>query len=524
MLVKRLAHQDSDRGSMLVSVLVVMLVLSIIVVTSSVLVASTTRSVVGTRSTLEAQAAADAGLADAVAAGMRSGSSVCTLSLTSASAPRYTAAAECPPGAGIVRFTSTGKGADGGVAKIQSVYEYSTTPVGHGADMVFYSDATFTAEVLTSLANGSLLSIVIPSGGFTCQVHVPGNIIASGNVKTNGNCTIDGSVVAGGTFTMTNSTDIVKGNAVASSTSAHTINGKVFGDLKIGGPLAGVGGSVFSFPGSVSVNGDVNLGSASISGSLTLPATSKLVYNGTTVLAPNSSPRVTGGITWASPGAPKAPQFEPWFEYAYKLADWQPYGGATFAERKLVNSGSGMWTCDRFNSWPNAGWTDLAALTAPTVVDASACSKLSSNNGGNPVVSLQTDVVLVAKNFNLTNLTMRSSGAAQKKVWFVTNDGDTTGAGKGKPSCSNGAGDMIINLTDTAGVLAMVYTPCVIDVGGNSKWSGSFYGGGFSYGGGMTFVGGNIALPGMPASATLPGAGVTTVSKIGSLLSRRDVP
>ena len=48
--------------------------------------------------------------------------------------------------------------------------------------------------------------------------------------------------------------------------------------------------------------------------------------------------------------------------------------------------------------------------------------------------------------------------------------------------------------------------------------------GGFSYGGGMTFVGGNIAMPGMPASATLPGSGVTTVSKVGSLLSRRDVP
>lgn len=539
MLVSRLRRTpacDSEAGSTLISVLVIMLVLAIGGMTLAVIVTNTTGVLVDSRSTAQSRAAADAGLADAVSLARRGGG-LCGLTLNddlptpgTSAVPEYDVVSTCDPGSSTVTFSSVGR-AGTGETTVEATYNYVTSTVGHGADMVFYSDTTFTSEVITSNGSNGLLSIVIPSGGFTCQVHVPANIITSGDVETNGSCTIDGNVRAGGQVSMTNMTDVIKGNATASATTTANLQGRILGNVALGGGIS-VGGSSFTFPGAVSVRGNVKLAKASLAGALTIPKANQVEYDGwLTIKHPTAtSPRVAGGIVWqdAVP-APAKPTFDPWFDYAYKASDWQPYNGVMFDRIALVNSGDGPWTCNRFNANnPStsgaAGWREVGALTHPTVIDATACTSLSSNNGSNPDVALGTDVVFVAKSFDLTTLRFTSRTGTTARVWYITNDGVTTGAGAGAPSCSNGAGNIGVNHTDMAGVIAMIYTPCTIRVQGNSKWRGAFYGGGFSYGGGMTFVGDNIALPGMPASDTLPGAGETTVTSLGQLVSRRDAP
>lgn len=533
MLVTPRPGSRTDDGSTVISVLIVMLVLGIGGMALALIVTNTTGVLADSRSTTQSRAAADAGLVDAIGLAKRSGS-FCGLSLSDALAapgddPTYAVTSTCDTTSRTVTFTSVGRAGDGRTTS-RAVYNYTAGSTGHGADMVFYSDTTFTKEVITSNGSNGLLSIVIPSGDFTCQVHVPANLITSGDVETRGSCKIDGNVRAGGSLYMSNTGDEIVGNATASSTSSTTLNGKVRGDLTLGGPLS-VGWNGFTYPGKVSVRGNLTLASASIAGTLTIPKANQVEYDGyLKITSPTStSARVAGGIVWQDTvPVPAAPTFDPWFDYAYQLSDWRPFNGVTFSEIKLAASGNGPWTCNRFNdnnptTSQAAGWRELGALTTPTVIDATACGSLSSNNGSNPDVALGTDIVFVAKSYDLTTLRFTSKAGVSARVWYITNDGALTGAGDNVPSCSGGAGSIGVNHTDMAGVTAMIYTPCSINVQGNSKWTGAFYGGAFSYGGGMTFVGANIALPGMPASSTLPGAGESTTTALGTLVARRDV-
>ncbi len=533
MLVRLRERLSSDEGSTLIVVLVVMLVLTTGALALAAIVTNTTVTLVSSRSTVQSRAAADAGLATAVSTarktgtfcGMNVGDTLPAGSLNTT----YTVTSTCDTTAKTVTFVATGQ-AGSGITKTQVVYNYTSGSTGHGADMVFYGDTTFTKEVVTSSNNG-LLSIVIPTGSFTCQVHVPANIIASGDIKTNGSCTIDGDVRAGGLVTMTNTTDVIKGNATGSSTSTSSLQGQILGNIAVGGPL-NFGWNGFTYPGNVTAGGSINLASASIGGVATLPKANQISYDGyVNVSSPTaSSARVTGGINWLTSVSPPAtPTFDPWFDYSYQLSDWRPFNGTTFNEIKLVNSGNGQWTCNRFmqnnpNTGNAAGWTELGTLTTPTVVDTRACGAFSANNGSNPNVALQTDIAFVANSYDLTNVKFTSKNATASRVWFITNDGAPTGAGLHVPNCTNGAGNITINGTDMSGVVAMVYTPCTIAVQGHSLWTGAFYGGAFSYGGGMTFTSGAIALPGMPGSATMPGAGASTTSALGTIVSQRDIP
>jgi hypothetical protein len=532
----RRASSRRDEGSSLVAVLIIMSVLTILGLVIASIVTATTAQVITSRSSAQARASADAGLSDLVTAAQR-GENICRtapwtkgLKVDGREVSDYSVRVQCGlPDPGKLTLTSTGT-AGNSTTVTRAVFAYSAGSSGHGADMVFYGDTTFTKEVLTGMATGDLMTIVIPSGGFDCHVHTPGNIIASGKITTRSDCVIDGSVRAGGVLEMTSTQNVIKGSAQASATGTYNIQGKILGNAEFGGPVS-FGWNDFTYPGDITVGGDVNLASASISGRLQIPATSRISYDGwINITAPTSTnARIAGGIAWEPPfDPPQAPQFDPWFDYGYALSDWYPYGGGYFTEKVLSTGGNGPWTCNRFmsnNPTTNqaAGWRELADLTTPTIVDARACGALSTNNGSTPNVALKTDIVFLAKSINLTTVTFTSAAANRSNVWFVVEDGSRTGAGKNVPSCTGGAGSIELNSADMSAVNAMVYTPCTIAVQGNSKWHGAFYGGAFSYGGGMTFVGDAIALPGMPASATMPGEGAASGFVLGALDSMSDV-
>ncbi|TXK08765.1 hypothetical protein FVP74_13825 [Microbacterium saccharophilum] len=511
-----------------------MSVLTILGLVVASIVTATTGVVVSSRSSAQSRAAADAGIADLASSAQR-GTNICRalpwpgqLKSGATLISEYSVKVECGvPHAGKLTMTSTGTAS--GVSTItRAEYNYSAGSSGHGADMVFFSDTTFTAEVLTGMASGNLMSIVIPSGGFDCHVHTPANVITSGDVKTRSACVIDGSVRAGGSVEMTATANVIKGSVKASATSPYNIQGRILGDIELGGPV-GFGWNGFTYPGNVAVRGDINLASASIGGTLKIPAANRISYDGWVNIASptTASARIAGGISWQPVDVPVASTFDPWFDYTYALSDWYPYGGAYFAVKTLAPSGNGPWTCNRFmannpSTSQAAGWREVGDLTSPTIVDARACGALSTNNGSTPNVALRADVLFLAKSVNLTTVTFSSATATRQNVWFVVEDGAPTGSGKNVPSCTNGAGSIELNSADMSAVNAMVYTPCTIAVQGNSKWHGAFYGGAFSYGGGMTFVGDAIALPGMPASATMPGAGAPSTFSLGALVSLGD--
>jgi len=409
-----------------------------------------------------------------------------------------------------------GTGANGGRAKTEAAFAYSTGTAGTGADMIFFGDTTFTKEVIAHPLDDSLLSIVIPSGAFTCMSTIPANLVLAGDLNTRGNCDIKGSVVTGSAATMSVDTDRVGGTLTLAGAGSNIIRGSVGAAINARGPIE-FGWNGRTVGGNVSSGGNVSLGSAKLAGSLTLPASATLKME---------SGSVSGGIARpTSVTPPTAPTFAKWFDYKYKLPDWQPYEGGTFTARTLTATGSGANTCANFNSYPAAGWPSLGAATTPTVLDARACASLSSNSGTSPVVELKSDLVLLAKSYDLTKLTFTAAPGVTTppRVWFIVEDTVDDDA----VTCAGGAGDIKINGTVmSTAITAMAYTPCTIDIAGMSMdtWKGSFYGGKFNYGGGIQFYGSPIALPGMPSSpsSTIPSA--PSGGSVGALISQRDVP
>ncbi|MFB8147402.1 hypothetical protein ACFC1W_11730 [Microbacterium sp. NPDC056003] len=516
MLVKLSARRVAlgDRGSSLVSVLVIMLVLSIGGLALAAIVTNTTSVLSDSRSTAQARSAADAGLADAVTA-LRRGTLACPgvvkdvkVDAADASSPTYSYKVAC--GAGIATITATGT-AGSGMTTTQAIYAYTETPAGAG-DMVFFGTAEvkFTEEVKTA-GMGRLLDIIVPQATFTCQSFIPANFTIGGDIKTSGGCTIKGNVRATGVLNVCCAADIFEGDVATSGTGTGRVEGTILGNLHANGAL-NFGWGNKRVGKSVTTTGNVGLGNVRIDGTLTLPASRTLTMN---------SGAAAGGISRPpSVSGPTPPTLPPWFEYKYKASDWPGFSVVT-----LVNSGSGPGTCSYFNSSPGTGWTTLPSYTGATILDARACSTLSSNNGSNPNLAIRTNLVILAKGMDLTTLTMKAaSGLTSKpKVWFITEDvtpGDT------KPTCGSGYSPIIINgtVTDTS-ITAMAYTPCKIDVGGGAggiddAWNGAFYGGGWNYGGGLTFTADPIGVPGM----TSGGAGGSGSGTLGTLVSQRDIP
>lgn len=530
LVIERLRRPDAanDRGSALVTVLGIALIGFVVVAVVATASMFVVRSNADNRENVLAFVAAESGR-DAVVAELTADPSSCSAEVSSpaGSVPEYTvtvfhsnaalapsgsaeATAGCPSGAStflVLRSTGTST-ATGRTSTVEAVYEYSRgTVAGEGADMVFFGNTTFSNQVLSHTLTEDLLSIVIPTGGFTCMAPVPANIVVQGDFVTLGNCTIEGSVVAGGNLDISNGPDTILGNVSAAGTGTAVIRGTIGGDVHTGGGI-GFGWENKTIGGTVTADGTVSLGSARLQGLLSVPATQTLNMQ---------SGQAQGGI--ARPPAvtpPETPVFEQWFDYSFSPSDWPG-----FAVRTLSNSGSGPLTCNHYNSWPSTGWYDLAALTVPTVIDARACSNLSANAGMQPTVDISTDIVFLARSFDLTRLTLNNSGG-DPRVWWVVED--TTA--NGFPTCSGGAGNIAINHTVMGdGITAMAYTPCVVSVHGSSRWTGSFYGGSFNYGGGLSFFGSSIVLPGQDPVSVPGGGGVSPGEAIlGALVRQSEVP
>lgn len=414
----------SDRGS---SIIPVLAIAAIGVVVSGML----SSSIVGgltftnsTRSDVQAQASADAGVA-AARAGLYAGNcgsqpTTATYAATTGSV-RYSAKVQrlvsgawqdgCPASLSPqVRVVSTGRAVnaagniDGDPVVVEAIFNFlwpGVTPSGVG--MYLYGGGTVEANASLDLSESSGGGLVIKNGNFVCAKN---------------NSVLNGDVVIIGNLDFQNKDCAINGNA--------------------------------------SVSGSVALGShGSISGDLTAGSVS-----------PNPPGSKVGGTYTQSAAIPAS---APWTDVAYTPADWVDSTGIPY--QIVTLSGS---SCTQ----PGGNFGGLGG--APTIINALACSSgIQVTN--NTTFKLTSDVVIFAPKFSwgaINQLNFASSDSTKHKLWFITPDTTVDAI----PTCSAALGNFAINnsFQIQSPIDAMLYTPCAFDGTNGFVWRGQLYAGGYS--------------------------------------------
>ncbi|HEY3339439.1 MAG TPA: polymer-forming cytoskeletal protein [Propionicimonas sp.] len=253
-----------ERGSALVSVLVVMLVLTLFGLTLAAIVVNTTSTLSRGRSTAQGRAAADAGIAAALAAFKKAQG--CTGTVSSITPPVY--AATCTASATAVTFLSTGRASDGRPSVVQAVYGYTMAQAfaAKVGQLTFFSGAgTFAPNIVTS-STSDPAKVVVAAGNFQCQSAMNVNLVVKGDFSANYGCAISGSVQAKGNATMNAGSSIGRNLTAGGAATLYSVS-------SVGGSLSATGDALV-YSGS-SIGKDLSAGghvfldsSSSVGGSL----------------------------------------------------------------------------------------------------------------------------------------------------------------------------------------------------------------------------------------------------------------
>lgn len=412
--------ESRDRGSALIPVIA-------LVAVGLIVGASLSTSVVGgltfsgsTRAGLQAQAAADAGVAAAVS-GLYAGT--CAAQPTPA---RYASTGSLTYSATVqrlvnglwqtgcpayltpqIKIVSTGRAVDrsgtpyGAATTVEAVYEFlwpGAKPSGVG--MYLYGGAIVQANSSLDLSEGGL---VIKKGNFVCGKN---NAVLNGNVSVTGN-------------------------------------------LDLGSNSCAINGSAW-------VSGAVTLGSkGSVSGNLTAGSVS-----------PNPPGAQVGGTYTSSTTIPTT---APWTDIPYTPGDWLESDGDPY--QVVTLSGS---SCTQVGGW-------FGGMTGrPTIINALGCSDgIQVTN--NTTFKLTSDVVIFAPVFDwgsINQLNFASADTTQHRLWFMTPDNLADGV----PTCGSGEGAFSINnsFQIQSPIDAMLYTPCAFNGKNGFTWRGQIYAGSYS--------------------------------------------
>jgi len=254
-LMSRLAEREArdDRGAALVTVLAVIVicsVLAVVVLMSSISVVSVTT---GGKAMVQARAAAEAGLAEAVLA-LRTGACVAgEVSSPPGVAPAYRyevfvdGASGCPSGSGEVVVRAVGIAEQpsdsplGGEYTLEAGFTVSSS-FGSGA-AVFIGAGGSLGSFSVTVAPGQTVSgdLQIAEGNLDCNnaSSIQGDVhVAKGRVQLTNSCSVAGDVIASDEIRL--NSDIRVGGDVVSLTGdvSLTNNVKVFGDVYAAGAVS----------------------------------------------------------------------------------------------------------------------------------------------------------------------------------------------------------------------------------------------------------------------------------------------
>jgi hypothetical protein len=510
-IFRRLAKDD--RGSAIAGVVGLMVVTAVVAVSISAVSLNALATTGSTRAAVQAQAAAESGIAATVAT---LNTAACQPAYSRTVAPAYAVAISwgasatgswttgCPTTASYIRLVSTGTpgtaalGGLGATRYVEAIYRYTPTVAAgitpSGAALYSYSSSGSSISGLTLNAAGTARpSVQVYSGLLNCASSstINGDFSAgSGDViMSSGNCTVNGNVSAAGMVYMAGSA-VINGNVSASGVSSYNGSGNysfvstngganVNGNVTAAGPalvqgnitgnlIAGPAtGNATRFVTGANVGGSVTVAGAlqsSGQGQCASPLNNPDTDSASAQCALQQAPKhVVGAVNYGVTGitAPAAPVVPSWTDYKYKPSDWPGYN--------IVTLGSG--DC----SWTWAGSSGIIALqlalasSTPTVLDARACSQIDFYYSLNP--ALRANLVIVAGSFNMGNATWSSANSTQRNLWLIvsddTADGSPTCAGRNTSVLSSG-------FTVSGSVTGMFYSPCSISTS-STTWRGQFY-------------------------------------------------
>lgn len=563
LLIRRFltAHNgDSERGSALLAVIGIVAVSMIVAVTIVSMSMHSIGYTTSTRATIQAHAAAEAGV-DVAAAGLAG--SVCASTYSSASAPIYSAVvwystapadplggvwtAGCPTSTAAtwVKIVSTGTAADSGVAgnssgntrAVEAIYPYTPTPPTSGVPVS--GSALYSANVLDSTVTNFSVSYVadpqpyieVLSGGFSCNTPTTINanvVLGPGTtISLSGNCTINGDLYTSGGLTVNG---LVKGSLYSDGPTPEIAKG-----AQINKDVRTVNGAI--------VNGIVlgTVYSSSTTGTVTGTANGKGSSTVGTVVTAGSAGSVSGltvtGATIATGQAVPPPVMHtvpPWSDYTYdarhaddptKFYDNPSNWTWTKPDGTVASFTVKTMTAAECSAAATLATTISSAAT-PTIFDTRACAGFTTINN----LTLQTDVVVIANGLVTPTNTVIKSGVykQQKKLWLIVPDADASAAGLHVPNCppANSKMDIGNNTVVQSGdypVAAMLYSPCAVTNNG-FNWNGQLYVASLTSNSGILLTPVGLGLPGQnldtgdPAPIGFPGTGV-----LGNRTSMRDL-
>ena len=307
------AGTRDERGSALVSVLVMMLVLTMFALTLAAIVTNTSSTLVSGRSTSQARAAADAGVAAGLAAFKKAEG--CTVPIRSTTAPVYSVTCTDDTRTSAVTFLSTGSADDGRQASVRAVYGYTTAQSYEAkvGQLTFFSATTMFQPNIVTSTTPAPAKVIVAVDDFHCASVMAANVVVerdfigdygchvTGWVKAKRSATLSadnkilGNLTAGKNVTL-NSSSSVGGTLTSGGNTKLSSNSSVGGDLASAGFVeldsgTSVGGNVTSTSYSDvegTVKGDVASGSyvttwsdAKVAGSVTAAGNSQTLIRGT---------------------------------------------------------------------------------------------------------------------------------------------------------------------------------------------------------------------------------------------------
>jgi hypothetical protein len=510
MLVKR---RISDEGSTLVSVLVVAAVLSILVLTTAAIVVNTTRSLSGTRVTLQAQSAVDAGIAVETAR-LQSGDLPCADTsgsglVTDAAGETYTYSLTCADGTATLTTTAT---IGSSTASRQAVFQYDAAPAQREAALITRAPLDLSALTIKTLDPAVPATVwVVPaagvSGDFNCNAGgaIAGSVyLPAGTVFGSGGCTVYGDVYAEKSITIGSGTtihgDLVSLTGDVSITGGNTIDGSIYAKGRVTG--SGLSGK---FVQSIHAGGNLSLaGGAPV-------ARDRITYGGTFTYAHSSaSAWAVNSVTKSIVDPPALPEAPQWEGFTQSDLDALVTGGL-FAKV--------AWTGPCTSTWNHPMKAIIESFTTPTLVDARICGQL-----GLPIewqeLKLKTDVIFVAPSFGLVGNKFVSADGDAHRVWFIAPETATPNCAAVPPLNVQGAQMLPVGASKISG---MIFSPCTVHfANAGEDWQGSVHAGKMT--GKPNFWYKPVGFPGQQNPGGGSGGGGAGGTTTFTLVSTKDVP
>jgi hypothetical protein len=460
LVMRRLTDSTSksdDRGAVLVTVVVVMIVGFIVAGTIAASVMFTIRANNDNRDNLEAFVAAESGR-DVAYAAVDQG---CSATSFTATTPAYVAtiywatgampitsdglgSPACPPSShgptdpqGWVIINSVGTGPDGSVAEIDAVYpwsvDYDQQP---GGTLSYFSQ--FSAN--KSSYEGDL---VVRQGPYTCPnlATIDGDLwVVNGAVDLSSTCHVTGNIYARGSVTISSSGTKVDGEIVA------------LGAIEIASNDVTIGGDIHS-------GSTVNLkNTGNTSGIVANDAEVKAVG---TVTVGDKWKRADGSaIVGITPAA--TPVFAPTLEAVFGMTTWIDLTSQNWG------SGERLATCDANPI------TQLSAASAPLILDYTACgSAVTISPAGGAVTRDVVFLVAPASRMIVELKNNLSVSAGSPQLMFVHTDPTLDDI----PTCGNGNQNDKFDVSEGVAIQprVLLYTPCGLTGNVKSDFNGQLY-------------------------------------------------